>query len=136
MVLYSTTPFFLLRRNKKVKDKMGKIEINGEIYVKELELRTERTKEYVIVRTYSAGVFAGYLQSRDGKEVVLREARRLWYWKGAASLSQLAREGVKEPKECKFPCCVDKITLTETIEIIACSKKARESIVGVPIWEM
>jgi hypothetical protein len=34
--------------------------------------------KYVIVRTYSAGVFAGNLQSRDGKEVVLTDARRLW----------------------------------------------------------
>lgn len=31
----------------------------------------------VIVRTYSAGVFAGQLESRKGQEVVLRGARRL-----------------------------------------------------------
>lgn len=115
---------------------MDTIEINGEIYVKESNLRREEIEEYVIVRTYSAGVFAGYLKSRDGKEVVLREARRLWYWKGAASLSQLAMEGTKEPKGCKFPCCVDEITLTETIEIIACCEGARKSIAEVPIWQM
>ena len=49
--------------------------------------------KYVIVRTYSAGVFAGNLKSRDGKEVTLTNARRLWYWSGAASLSQLAVAG-------------------------------------------
>ena len=47
----------------------------------------------VIVRTYSAGVFAGTLARKDGKEVELTNARRLWYWRGAASLSQLATVG-------------------------------------------
>jgi hypothetical protein len=54
-------------------------------------------EKYVIVRTYSAGVFAGTLISRKGAEVELTNARRMWYWKGAASLSQLAVEGTSEP---------------------------------------
>lgn len=95
---------------------------------------TSRKKQYVIVRTYSAGVFAGNIKSRDGKEVILTEARRLWYWKGAASLSQLATEGVKCPKECKFPCEVAEITLTEAIEIITATEAAKASIASVPVW--
>lgn len=90
--------------------------------------------EYVIVRTYSAGVFAGYLKSRIGKEVELTDARRLWYWKGAASLSQLAMEGVKCPLECKFPCTVNSIVLLETIEIIPCTDVSKKSIESVPVW--
>jgi hypothetical protein len=54
-------------------------------------------KPYVIVRTYSAGVFAANLVSRKGKEAALANARRLWYWKGAASLSQLAVDAVVVP---------------------------------------
>lgn len=60
-------------------------------------------ENYVIVRTYSAGVFAGELVSRNGKEVELKNARRPWYWSGASSLSQLSVDGVKNPKDCKFP---------------------------------
>ena len=90
--------------------------------------------EYKIVRTYSAGVFAGYLESRNGKEVVLRNARRLWYWDGASSLSQLAMEGVKRPENCKFPCEVDTILLLEAIEIIDCTEIARLSLAMVPVW--
>lgn len=45
--------------------------------------------KYVIVRTYSAGVFAGNLKSRNGKEVELTDARRIWRWAGAASLLSL-----------------------------------------------
>lgn len=91
--------------------------------------------KYVIVRTYSAGVFAGYLEARNGQEVVMTKARRLWYWKGAASLSQLAMEGVTHPKECKFPCEVDRIELLQAIEILDCTEQAKESIANVKIWE-
>jgi hypothetical protein len=92
-------------------------------------------KKYVIVRTYSAGVFAGYIESRKGKEVVMTEARRLWYWKGASSLSQLAMEGVKCPLECKFPVAMDRVELTEVIEIIDVTPAAKASIDGVPVWK-
>lgn len=90
--------------------------------------------QYVIVRTYSAGVFAGELESREGKEVVLRNARRLWYWDGAASLSELAMHGVKRPENCKFPCEVDKVVLTEAIEILDVTPEARANIAAVPVW--
>lgn len=89
---------------------------------------------YVIVRTYSAGVFAGELESRNGREVVLRSARRIWYWAGAASLSQLAVEGTKKPLECKFPCPVDRVELLEAIEILDVTAAARASIEAVPVW--
>lgn len=90
---------------------------------------------YKIVRTYSAGVFAGYLESRNGKEVVLRDARRLWYWKGAASLSQLAVDGVKYPDQCKFPVAVPRVELTEAIEILDVTPMAKECILSVPVWK-
>lgn len=91
--------------------------------------------KYVIVRTYSAGVFAGTLKSKEGKEVMLTNARRIWYWSGAASLSQLAVEGTSRPNECKFPCEVDEVLLTEAIEILSVSEKAKASIAGVPVWK-
>ena len=91
---------------------------------------------YVIVRTYSAGVFAGNLESRNGQEVVLLNARRIWYWSGAATLSQLAMEGTKDPKNCKFPCEVSRIELTEAIEVLYVSYAAEKSIKNVPIWKI
>lgn len=90
--------------------------------------------EYCMVRSKSAGVFAGYLESRDGKEVVLRNARRIWYWSGAASLSELARRGTSDKANCKFPCAVDKVTLLEAIEIIPITEEAKKSIDEVPEW--
>lgn len=91
--------------------------------------------KYVIVRTYSAGVFAGTLESLEGKHAILLNARRLWYWSGAASLSQLAMEGVKRPDQCKFPVEVSRVELTEAIEIIDCTEAAKQSIAEVPVWQ-
>ena len=96
---------------------------------------TKKMKErYVIVRTYSAGVFAGILESRNGQEVVLRHARRLWYWSGAASLSQLAMDGTSDPRNCKFPKAVDRVELLQAIELLDVTDAARQSIQGVPEW--
>lgn len=98
--------------------------------------KTVKSKsKYVIVRTFSAGVFAGFLESRKGQEVVLTNARRIWYWKGAASLSQLAMEGTSCPNECKFPIAVNRVELLQAIEILDVTSKAKASIEGVPIWK-
>jgi len=88
-----------------------------------------------IVRTYSAGVFFGEVESRNGQEVVMRNARRLWYWDGAASLSQLAQEGTVKPENCKFPVAVDRVKLLNAIEILDTTPAARASIDGVQVWK-
>lgn len=98
-----------------------------------LEMKNKKLK-YVIARTYSAGVFAGELERRKGQEVVLRRARRLWYWAGAASLSQLAVSGTSNPSACKFPVPVDRVELLQVIEILDVTPEARRNIEGVPIW--
>ena len=113
---------------------MKEINIDGIIYVPKEE-KTEGM-EYKIVRTYSAGVFAGYIESINGKEVVLRNVRRIWYWKGACSLSELAVNGTCKPDECKFAIAVDKILVTEAIEILDVTEEAKKSIEGVKAWEM
>jgi len=91
--------------------------------------------KYVIVRTYSAGVFAGFLESRNGQEVVLTDARRIWYWDGAASLSQLAVDGTSKPQNCKFPVAVPRVELLQAIEILDVTDKAQKSIEDVPVWK-
>jgi len=92
--------------------------------------------EYCIVRTYSAGVFAGYVKERKGQEATLLKVRRLWYWSGAASLSQLSVDGVSNPGDCKFPVEVERVELTNVIEVLPVTKKAQESIANVKIWQI
>lgn len=91
-------------------------------------------KRYVIARSYHAGVFAGEFVSRSGQGVVLANARRLWFWSGAASLSQLAIDGTSKPKQCKFPEAVSQVELLEVIEILDVTEKAQKSIEAVAPW--
>ena len=90
--------------------------------------------KYVIVRCHSAGVFAGEFESRKDREVVLLNARRLWYWAGGASLSQVAVTGPSRPKDCKFPVEVPRVELLEAIEILDVTPEAEAAIKAVPVW--
>lgn len=121
-----------------MKDKC-EVTINNRVFVPKDSI--EKAEEldgmpYQIVRTQSAGVFAGYVENRNGQEVTIRRARRLWYWDGAASLSQLAMEGIKKPETCKFPCEIEKVLVTQAIELIDCTEKAKQSIQAVKVWQM
>ena len=91
-----------------------------------------------IIRTYSAGVHYGEVISQcgeTGKRVRLKNAIRIWRWERAASLSQLAMEGVKNPNGCRFAMPVDEIELTEAIELIPCRKEAIKNLDGVTCWK-
>lgn len=91
---------------------------------------------YYIVRGDHSGVFFGQITERNGKEVTLKSVRRLWYWDGAASLSQLAAEGVKKPDDCKFTMTIDEIVVLDAIEILKCTPEAVKSVNGVPVWKI
>lgn len=88
----------------------------------------------VIIRADRAGVFFGTLKEKNGNEVTLTDVRRIWYWDGAASLSQLAVDGTTRPTGCKFTVTVPEMTVLGVIEIIPCSDKAIKSIEGVAEW--
>ena len=90
----------------------------------------------VIVRGDRSGVFFGTLEKKEGSEVTLTNCRRLWYWVGAASISQLAVDGTTKPHNCKFTVTVPSIVIMDAIEIIPCDEKAIKSIEGVKEWRM
>ena len=89
----------------------------------------------VIVRGDRSGVFFGTLAGKEGTEVKLTKCRRLWYWDGAASISQLAVDGTMKPEKCKFTVSVGEIVILDAIEIIPCTDKAVQSIEGVEEWK-
>lgn len=90
----------------------------------------------VIIRGDRSGVEFGTLIAQNGQEVTLHNARRIWYWEGAASISQLAVDGTSKPSECKFSVAVESITILDAIEIIPCTDKAVESIERVKVWRL
>lgn len=83
--------------------------------------------QLVIVRTWGAGVHTGYLLSLNGNTAILGEARRIWRWRGANTLHELALHGAaKEYTRISEP--VSDITLTSVTEIIPVSEAAAESL--------
>jgi len=108
---------------------MTKVMIDGKEYIE-----VQKVGSYVLVRTYSAGVHFGILKSKDGQEVVLENSRRLWSWKGACSLSQVAMDGV-DLSGSKISVPVPYITLTEAIEIIPMSTDAGKTMMEAQSWK-
>lgn len=82
--------------------------------------------EFVIVRTYSAGVHMGILAECNGTTVVLKDARRLRNWSGAFTLSEASIHGVAEASRISEP--VERILLTQAIEVIPCTPKAQKNL--------
>lgn len=122
-----------------MKKVIDKIEIEEVTYVPQGSATLEKAEQlegldYVIVRAEGAGVFAGYLEEENEDMVTLRKARRLWYWSGASSLSELAVHGTADSQNCKFPCEVEKIRIYKVLEILDTTEKARKSIQSVVIW--
>src|SRR5574343_220052 len=96
--------------------------------------KTSKKETRKIVRTQSAGVFFGHIKRRNGAEVEMINARRIWYWDGAASLSQLAQSGTVCPDKCKFPEPVSRVILLGAIEILDVTEAAAATMDAVPIW--
>jgi hypothetical protein len=121
---------------------INEVEINGIKYIRKDSVTTNNLAsqvnglKLVMIRTYSAGVHYGYLKSREGKEAVLLNSTRVWYWSGAASLSQLATEGTSKPNDCKLSVEVPEIILTEAIEIIPMTDKAITNLNSVKKWKV
>ena len=86
-------------------------------------------RKYVVVRTYSAGVHIGELVRKEGKEVTLANARRIWQWQGANTLHEVATAGVA--KTSRISVVVPEIELTEAIEVITCTPDARAILEGI-----
>ncbi len=92
-------------------------------------------KNYVIVRGDRSGVFFGELANKNGQEVTLNNARKLFYWSGAGAVEQIAVDGVRNPEDCKFTVVVEEITVLDAIQILPCTEKAVNIIKGVKEWK-
>jgi hypothetical protein len=118
-----------------MKQEINEITLDGVDYIrKDLSSELKCSSDSVLVRGDRSGVFVGKLLEQNGREVTLGNCRRIWYWKGAASISQLAVDGTSKPSECKFPVAIKKMKVLDAIEIIEMTDKAVESINSVELW--
>ena len=88
----------------------------------------------VLVRTEKAGVFYGVVAEFENNTAEIRNCRRIWYWDGAASLSELAEAGPKKPRNCKFSVTVGSIVVMGVKVVIPCTEAASKAIEEVPVW--
>lgn len=89
----------------------------------------------VIVRADKAGVFYGTLTAKEGLEVQLSNARKLYYWSGANAIEEIALSGVKNSNNCKFTVINSEITVSNYIQINLCTKEAIKNIENIPEWK-
>lgn len=89
-----------------------------------------------MVRTVNAGVFFGEIEERKSETcLVLKNARRVYSWEGAATLSQLAESGTSKPENCQFPEPVTRAELIGVIEILDVQPEALKTLNAVKIWK-
>lgn len=98
-------------------------------------MKTNFVGKYCIIRSDRAGIFAGTVAECERQDVILKNVRRIWYWDGAATISQIAVDGTVAPENCKFTMPVETLALFDVIEIIPATDKARNVIEGVSIWK-
>jgi hypothetical protein len=95
--------------------------------------------KYCVIRSYGAGVFCGYVKEQksdvNGVNVTLVNSRRIHYWSGACSLSQLAMEASKDIDSCRIAVTVPEMFIADVIEIIPMTEKAKEIIQGAKEWK-
>lgn len=126
------------------KVKVDELVIDGVTYVpKETAQKLAQScsgLQAVLIRSVHSGVHFGFLKSKEdtaaGRIVTLAKSRRVWYWKGAASLSQMAVDGVNCPNDCKFTVEVETIEVTNVIEVLPLTEKAHENLKNVKVWKM
>lgn len=135
------------KTKNKMKTETNEIEINGVKYIPKSSVKQtamadpSKGLKLVLIRSYASGVHVGYLKSRKdllaGLSVTLVQTRRIWYWDGACSLSQLATDGIASGSEskCKFSVTIPAIEVTQVVEIIPVAAKAEQSIKSIPEWK-
>jgi hypothetical protein len=89
-----------------------------------------------LFRCDRSGVFYGELGERNGQECTIKNVRKIFSWTGAACLEQLASEGTKRPKDCKFTMTIESTTVFDLIQILPCTDIAVQSIEGVIEWKI
>jgi len=119
------------------------IMIDEQKYVREDCVKEKAEKldgmDRCIIRSYGAGVFVGYVVEKNaelnGVNVTIKNAKRIHYWDGACSLTQLALDGTKSPQNCRITDSVVSQFVADVIEIIPLSQKASKNIDEVKIWK-
>ena len=84
--------------------------------------------KFCVCRCTNAGVHCGKLIYQYGQTAEVEHARRIWRWRGANTLNEVAKHGVDEEFSRISEPTVSSITLTDCIEVQPCSDVATENL--------
>ena len=88
--------------------------LNGIKYIPE---SVKPSVKECIIRGAQSSVHIGEVESQEGQKVVIKNAKKLWYWKGAFTLNQIAVDGLNR-KESRISKVAPRVTMLDAIEII------------------
>lgn len=94
--------------------------------------------QFYIIRAEKAGVFLCKILKADGNTLQVNNLRRLYRWAGALDVTQIAKEGVSNPNNCKFSVQLggeDTSVIYNVIESHTCTDKALQTLNSVPAWK-
>ena len=100
-------------------------------------MEKNKTQKY-IVRANGAGVLYGEITKFDNDHAVveMKDARKIWYWSGAAAVEQLAVTGPQNPERCKITLPVPKMTVCNVLQVLECTDEAVETIDAIKAWRI
>lgn len=88
----------------------------------------------VIARIDRAGVFHGTLDYIDNEIIRLKDTRRIYYWNGALSVTDMAAKGLTGGR-ISVPVTTVEFMSDKIVELNECSEEASKSIVTIKPWK-
>ena len=99
-----------------------------------METKSALINKTVIARIDRAGVFMGTLSHIDNDIIRLTDVRRIYYWRGALSVTDMAANGIASGKVTK-PCEIVEFNRSALVELNQCSEAAINRIKAIDAWE-
>lgn len=97
-------------------------------------MNTSLLDKRVIARIERAGVFHGTLDYIDSEIIRLKDARRIYRWEGALSVTDMAANGLTGGK-ISAPVSKVEFMTNAVIELNECSDEASRSIEAIKVWK-
>lgn len=96
-------------------------------------MNTSLLNKRIIARIDRAGVFYGTLDYIDSEIIRLKDTRRIYFWNGAMSVTDMAAKGITGGKV-TIPVTSVEFMTDKVVELNECSNEAVKSIEAIEAW--
>jgi hypothetical protein len=91
---------------------------------------------YSIIRSDRFGVYFAEVKEQTETKIVLKNARNIHYWEGAASVLQIANDPTKLKSSTRITVSVDELSITDNVMVIPCTEVAEKFLKEFPVWKI